>query len=479
MRVPRVFFSTTAQIALAFLITQIVAVGMALVLMHGFTQRTILSDAKHFVRELDADVGDEFRRGGARAATIAIEERLRQSGPRDAVIALRAPDGSIAVGNLDRWPAGLGGEVQWRETRLSVTGSGGPAAIGLHTSRLSGGYQLLTGQTLEGESRLREISRNAFVISSIVGIVFAALGTWLFAAFIGRRVNHIAVVASHFGDGRFAARVTPDGSGDAFDRLGNAINAMLERVEALVTELRLVTDALAHDLRSPVARLKATIENALEATRDTAALAALAKVAREADGLLKMLTAALQISRAEAGIGRDQFTRFDAAQMLRDLGEVYGPLAEDHGFSIAVAAPAHVKILAHRDLIGQSVANLIDNALKYAASGRNAVPGPAIVLAIAENHDRIEISVADNGSGISADQREAALRRFGRLDAARSAGGAGLGLSLVNTVAHLHAGLFELCDNNPGLRAVLTLPVTATDDDGAVRHRRMANGTAG
>ena len=178
MRVPRVFSSTTAQIALAFLITQIVAVGMALVLMHGFTQRTILSDAKHFVRELDADVGDEFRRGGARAATIAIEERLRQSGPRDAVIALRAPDGSIAVGNLDRWPAGLGGDVQWRETRLSVTGSGGPAAIGLHTSRLSGGYQLLTGQTLEGESRLREISRNAFVISSIVGIVFAVLGWW-------------------------------------------------------------------------------------------------------------------------------------------------------------------------------------------------------------------------------------------------------------------------------------------------------------
>ena len=202
-----------------------------------------------------------------------------------------------------------------------------------------------------------------------------------------------------------------------------------------------------------MARLKSTVERALTATRDNTALVALGKVSDEADSLLGMLTTALQISRAEAGIGRDQFSHFDAAAMLDDLAEVYGPLAEDRGFAIVCDAPETAPVFAHRELLGQAIANLIDNALKYAASGS------ALELGLTEHQAEIHISVADNGGGIPVDKRGEALRRFGRLDSARQAGGAGLGLSLVSTVAHLHGGGLALEDNQPGLRAILTMPI--------------------
>lgn len=452
MNLLRPLGSTTAKIAMAFLVAQIVAVGVALVLMYGFTERTITADAQNFVSELDSDVSDEFERGGLAAATVAIEDRLANDGPRNAVIILRAPNGSLAVGNLDAWPTGLGDSVGWQERVIRTTGSAQAAMSGLHTAKLAGGYVLLSGQILESEERLGTIIESSLITASLAGLVVAGFSAWLFAWFIGRRVNHIANVASEFSAGELAARVSPDGSGDAFDRLGHAINAMLERVQVLLTELRLVTDALAHDLRSPIARLKATIDRASMTTRDGTAIAALGSVSDEADRLLRMLTTALQISRNEAGIGREQFTRFDGAEMLRDLAEVYGPLAEDQGFALEVAVPAHATIDAHRELLGQSLANLIDNALKY------AVGGSTIALSLVQREGALELAVADDGPGIAEDDRALALRRFGRLEAARPQGGAGLGLSLVATVAHLHGGTFALEDNAPGLRAVMRLP---------------------
>ena len=446
--------STTTRIAMAFLVVQLTSVGLALLLMHSFTQQTIIGEAQDFVSELRADLTDEFARGGPSAVAAAVAERLKTSGRRDAVIALRAPDGSIAAGNIDHWPPTIKNHERWRLISLFRSGSRQADLIGLTTSPLPNGYQLLAGQVMEDEVRLRQSSEEAFAAAMLLGLALASLGAIAFARFIGKRVTVIANAAERVGRGDLTHRIAMDETGDAFDRLSHGINAMLERIESLVGELRLVTDSLAHDLRSPVARLKATVERAITATRDMPSIEALGLVSEEADRLQNMLTTALQISRAEAGIGRDQFTHFDLSAQLEDLVEVYGPLAEDQGFAITCAVPGPVTVNAHRELLGQAVANLIDNALKYAVGGNK------VLLALeSTGASAVAISVSDNGPGIQPDQREEALRRFGRLDAARQAGGAGLGLSLVGTVAHLHGGALALEDSTPGLRAVLNLPI--------------------
>ncbi|MEP6786352.1 MAG: HAMP domain-containing sensor histidine kinase [Sphingomonadales bacterium] len=444
--------STTGRIAVTFFIAQAVSVGAALLFMNGLTRTVIDRGAEDYALELRADISDSFRDRGIAGAAAAVGQRLEAFARRDAVIALARPDGTLVAGNLPRWPEEIGRTHRWQTLRLRRAGAGDSELMGVMAADLPQGYRLLTGQVMEDEDRLTQASEVAFLSALGAGLVLALIASFGFARAIARRIARIAATAETVATGDLSQRVVHDGSGDAFDRLGEAINAMLVRIEALVSELRLVTDALAHDLRSPVSRLKATIERALQGTRDATALEALGSASDEADGLLRMLTTALQISRAEAGLGTDQFTRFDAATMIADLAEVYGPLAEDQGFAIETAVPAPFMVRAHRELLGQALANLIDNALKYATGGSH------IMLSLAPAGSHVRITVSDDGPGIASDRRGEALRRFGRLDPARTAGGAGLGLSLVATIAHLHGGTFVLEDAEPGLRAVLDVP---------------------
>lgn len=449
----RLFGSTTTRIAIALLVAQLTSVGLALLLMHNFMQRALSDEAKDFVTELRQDLTDSFGSGGVRGIEAAIAERVAIKSGRDLVIALRAPDGRVIAGNLRDWPPTISDNERWRLISLFRAGSTRVELIGLTTAALPNGYRLLCGQVMEDEARLRQTSESAFIAALVLGLVLASLGTFLFARFIGRRVTAIADATERVSGGDLSHRIVLDDSGDAFDRLSHGINGMLGRIEGLVGELRLVTDSLAHDLRSPVSRLRATVERAITSTRDAAALEALGTVSEEADRLQNMLTTALQISRAEAGMGRAQFKEFQVDALIADLVEVYGPLAEDQGFDIVFAEPSVVKVKAHRELLGQAISNLIDNALKYAAGGTR------ITMRLARTDTVVLISVADDGPGIPFDQHGEAMKRFGRLDAARQTGGAGLGLSLVSTVAHLHGGTLSLADAVPGLCATLSLPI--------------------
>jgi signal transduction histidine kinase len=254
------------------------------------------------------------------------------------------------------------------------------------------------------------------------------------------------------GAGDLSRRVEVGEGDDAFARLGRGFNGMLDKIEALVTELRLVTDGLAHDLRSPITRLQTVIERASVDARDSDTRAALDSARNEAENLQAMLTAALQISRAEAGIGRDRFVPVDLATVLDDLVEIYGPLAEEGGFALTAEAPEGVILPIHRELLGQALGNLVENALRHAEGGSK------IRLGVARERDDIVISVADDGPGIPPERRGDALRRFGRLDPARHTSGFGLGLSLVDAAARLHGGRVELADGQPGLIVRLVLP---------------------
>ena len=450
------FQSTTFRLALALLLVQVAALALGLTVIHRFTAATILSDARTAAGVARDDFAEEYRQEGEAGLVRAIRDRLAARDDRNFVVLLKGPDGAAVAGNLKQWPATVGDSERWRQISLFREGGLAAEEIGIVTTRLGGGRVLLTGEVLEAQAQLARASQAAFLYALAAGILLAAAVAWIAAWILARRVDVFARAASAIAGGKLDARVERDETGDAFDRLGTSINAMLDRIEALVGELRMVTDSMAHDLRSPVSRMKAVLEQALGRTRDPNATAALAGAIDEADSLHRLLDTALEISRAEAGIGRDQFARFALAPLLEDLAEVYGPLAEDEGFAISVDAPAALDIVAHREMLLRALSNLIDNALKYAGGGS------AIQLTAVQDGTEVEISVADDGPGIAEEQIGEAAKRFVRLDPARGGPGAGLGLSLVETIAHMHDGRMTIARADPhGTIVTLRLPVAA------------------
>lgn len=453
------FNSTIVRLTLALVLAQVAALALGLTIIHRFTQATILDDARIAAEVARDDFADEYRQEGLGNLVTAIGDRLQRRDDRNFVVLLKGPDGGRIAGNLREWPATVSDNEAWRRMRLFREGGVEAEPMGLVTTRLGDGHVLLTGEVLEAEAQLSRASQSAFLYALAVGVAIAALFAAIVGWILARRIDVFARAASAIVGGRLDARVERDRTGDAFDRLGTSINAMLDRIEALVGELRMVTDSMAHDLRSPVSRMKAKLEQALGRARDPDTVAALAGAIDEADSLHRLLDTALEISRAEAGIGRGQFSRFALAPLLEDLAEVYGPLAEDEGFAITVDAPAELAVVAHREMLLRALSNLIDNALKYARGGS------AIRLVVNPRGASLDLSVVDDGAGIPEDRIAEASKRFVRLDPARGGSGAGLGLSLVETIAHMHDGSMTIARADPhGTIVSLHLPIVAGRD---------------
>lgn len=435
---------------LAFL-CQFLVTGGVLLFVQQASQRTVVAADQQAVEDARDDLLALHRSGGAAALRSEIARRFRGVEGERAVLLLTDAAGRPVSGNLGAWPASLSADGRWRIMSLYRIGRDEPEPIGVIPVKLKGGGQLLTGMVISNSLQLARIYEEALSAAFIMSLVLALGIAIMLGRILARQVSDIAQTANDVAVGALDRRVPTDGSGDAFDRLGASINAMLERIDALVTQLRMMTDGLAHDLKSPVTRLISVVEQASAQTRDDIALDALEKVHHEAQTLRSMLTTALLISRTEAGFGGDQRRDTHVGELLRDVGEIYGPLVEDSGFALTVSAPESLVFPLHRELVSQSLANLIENALHYAEGGDR------IDLSAALEDGHLLISVADNGPGIPAESHAAALKRFGRLDPARGTPGSGLGLSLVEAVARLHHGGVTLAENGPGLRVMLTL----------------------
>jgi signal transduction histidine kinase len=244
------------------------------------------------------------------------------------------------------------------------------------------------------------------------------------------------------------------GTGDEFDQLAENLNSMLDRIETLMAGIRQVSDNIAHDLRSPLTRLRSRLEIARMGELDPArARALIEETIAEADTLLSTFNALLRIAEIEAGRSRAGFGEVDLSEVVRDAVELYEPLAQERKQALAMQVDAGLTITGDRHLLSQAVANLIDNAIKYTPEDRE------IAVTLSDTPRGAALRVADQGTGIPAEFRDKVLQRFFRLEASRSTPGSGLGLSLVAAVAHLHDAALELGDNNPGLIVTITFPV--------------------
>jgi signal transduction histidine kinase len=442
---------TTARIAALAILLGLLS-NLALI---GFIRWRTHDDAMGALSQrvaVQADVlTDIARSGGDAALNDAI--RLTLGDDRAAVIALVGPGGRILAGNLAAPPARSGAGFQ--TGLLAVTGAPAPVEAGFVTRPLGRDRLLLSGRGFDERLTLQRTLERSLFLALFLSLVLGVAGGLLIARYVGRRIEAIVRVVDEVGEGDLTRRAAVVGDRDAFDRLSARINRMLERIAALMDELRLVTDALAHDLRSPVGRLRARIERALatddEAQRDQH----LSGVLAEADALTRMLSTMIEIGRSESLAGRASFSAVDPVALIAELAEMYEPLAEEAGVRMVIDAPVVMPPLSgHRQLLAQALSNLVDNALLHGAGG-----GQVTLSAESASEGWVRLAVADRGPGIAPEDRAEALRRFGRLDSSRSRPGAGLGLALAASVAHLHGGRLELGDGAPGLRATLILPL--------------------
>lgn len=452
--------STTIRFVLLYLALSVAGAVPVLIFVYHQTDRIVAKSYQATADDRKSILLREYQLGGAPQLARGVRERSTTGVLAHGILLLIDRDGRKIAGNIEAWPPSLPGQAEWREMLLYREGRPEPERFGLSATRLPSGEHLMIGVAVEDRASMRDALGIALAGALLLAIPIGLAGSLILLRFMNRRVQAIGDVAARIAAGDLGGRVATLGTSDPFDRLGDSLNAMLARIEALVEELRLVTDGLAHDLRSPLTRIRAWIEKAGTGPPGKPQQLALDAISLEIDGMLRMLAGTLEVSRAEAGMGRENFSAFDLAALTRDLCEMYHPLAEESGVSIVVDGPRPMPFFGSRELIGQAVSNLIDNALKY-GSGAGGIR-----IGLAQDEAEVRLWVQDKGPGIPADRREEAMRKYRRLDDARSTDGSGLGLALVRAVTRLHGGQFILEDNEPGLRAVLHFPRTAGAEAG-------------
>jgi signal transduction histidine kinase len=365
------------------------------------------------------------------------------------------------AGNLSAWPAATVVRPGWIEFPVEAhdgeTDETGAALASIFVLR--DGYRLLVGRDLRDVSAFRSRFDRTLAWTALATVALGLVGGLVSTRNIMRRVEAMKRTSEQIIRGDFSQRVRLEGSGDEFDQLSANLNAILERIERLMTGMRQVTENIAHDLRTPLARLRARLEITLLERPDTArSIEALRETIAEADRLLATFNALLRIAEAEAGTRRHTLAPIDLAEIARSMAELYEPLAEEKGLAFTVETDPVIIVRGDRLLLSQMIVNLVDNALKYTPAG--------MVTVTARRQGALaRLEIADSGPGIPPDRREMVFDRFVRLEGSRSTPGNGLGLSLVRAVATLHGGEVRLEDahpgrDQPGLKVVFTLPAS-------------------
>ena len=398
-------------------------------------------------------LSERWEDGGTKALIAIIGERLAGNVDDDAIYLLADSTHKLVTGNLDRWPATV--QETGRFYELTVSRSGMRSLARVQAFDLPDGFHLVIGRDVVVRTQLRHLLTDALLWALLLVGGMATIGAILVRSLFRRTLANVSATAQAIAGGDFTQRVRLSGRGDEFDQLAEVINDMLDRIGRLMEGVRQVSNAIAHDLRTPIARARTRLEDAtLHAGTPVELRAAIERATADLDGIVGIFQALLRIAEIEAGSRRAAFARIDLAAPLAAVAELYEAVAEERGVTLSTTLPDHVMSFGDAALIQQAVANLVDNAVKFSPSGGAASLSARLL------GGGLEIAVTDHGPGIPTEDRQKATQRFYRGETARHTPGSGLGLALVQAVAQLHGGVLRLEDAEPGLRAVLALPLS-------------------
>jgi len=464
VRATRLLRSATVRLALLYAVLFGGSVALVLGFVYWSTASWMLRQADQTTEAEIESFDERYRVAGLAGLTALIQERLSRRPAGASIYLLAAADGTPIIGNLEGWPAVTPDAEGWIVFRLGeATPRGDPEVHGARARsfRLRGGYQLLVGRDMHELESIQRLIRRATIAGLAIAAVLALGGALITSRSSLRRIGAINATVADIMAGDLSRRIPADGAGDDFSQLVDNLNRMLERIESLLDGVRQVSDNIAHDLRTPLARLRNRLDELQKETAGGTGSESVEQAIREADGLLATFGALLRIARIEAGARRSGFVPVDLAALAKDVVELYEPVAEESSRSLGLDARASPVVQGDPELLSQALANLVDNALKYGADGA------PVDVQVAEVEGAPRVTVSDAGPGIPEAERTSVFRRFHRLDSSRASPGSGLGLSLVAAVAGLHRIEVRLGDAGPGLRAELRWPTDPETGPGA------------
>ncbi len=448
----RLWRSISVRLALAyatiFILSSLLLVGVLWWRTAGYLDRevdaVILADAQA--------VGDRLHDFGLTGAIETINQRVGRAGDEHAIYLLTDPTLTPVAGNLDAWPLGIGHQQGWHQIELASHGT-------LHATRvlyvvLSSGFHLLVGRDVEDRAAIQQAILDGFSWTAAAAILLAIGGGLLVRRAILRRVDVINRTATAIIHGDLSSRLPTGDSSDEFDRLAQTINGMLQQIEVLVDGVRSASNAVAHDLRTPLAELRGRLEELLRTQPSAeATLQEVGEAVADLDRVIAVFNALLRLAEIDSGARLSGFREFDLHEIAAEVVDLYGPVAEEKSVSLRLEASPGLLVVGDPFLLAQALGNLVDNAVKYSSA-----QGAVVLTAARCANGRIEILVSDNGPGIPDVERPHVTERFFRGEASRGTAGFGLGLSLVAAVARLHGGSLVLAAADPGLIATVTLP---------------------
>jgi signal transduction histidine kinase len=445
----RLFRSSAFRLSIGYVALFALSAVVLLAFVYWLATTYMLRQSDETIEAEIDGLAERYRLSQLPGLTASIQERLGRRPQGSSIYLLTDSSGNPIAGNLSRWPPVEPDPNGFLEFELVVSPAEPPHRARAKPFVLRGGFRLLVGRDLQELESVRSLLLRTMFWGLALTVALAIAGAVVVSRSRLRRIAQIDEVIGEVMEGDLSKRIPLSGASDDIEDLAEKLNRMLDELSSLVEGVRRVSDSIAHDLRTPLARLKTHLEQLRRGHPDEGEIEA---AIEEADRLLAVFAAVLRIARIESGDrSRASFAPVDLTALIDDVAELYRPLIEENGARLSLHNAPGITVRADRDTLFQAVANLLDNALKHA-------PGASIEISLGQRNGAAEIQVADTGAGIPLEERERVRERFYRLDRSRTTPGAGLGLSLVSAVAARHGGELRLEDNEPGLRAVLRIP---------------------
>jgi len=464
-RLARIFGSITFRLALIYTLVFGVSVGA----LFAFVYFTTANFAEQQMEAaIDADSSgftESYFRSGMIGLVRAINRRTEPNNnpgySRDGFYLLMDSLGSKIAGNLDSWPQKVQAEGIWINFTINDLRGATASTADVRAKQYAvpcnasgGDCRLLVGRDVRASHIFRQRLLDSLNIGLAITLALGLVGGFVFSRIVMRRIEAITRTCRRIMSGDLSQRVPISRRNDELGELSTGINAMLDQIERLMRGMQQVSDNVAHDLRTPLTRLRARLESALRHIDEPEEREAIEGALSDADSLLATFAALLRIARAEAGHQRN-FVEVDLYALAEEVIDLYGALAEEKGLNFVTQLQEGVTTKGDPNLIGQALANLVDNAIKYTEQG-------AVTVALTMQAGRPTLTVSDSGPGVPNEYKDKVLERLFRMEQSRTSPGSGLGLSLVSAVAKSHGLELKLEDNFPGLRVVLRFPVSQT-----------------